>query len=73
MTYRLLLAALFLSILVANGTTSGQGYYWFIYLTHWSLLLQTVQLMASAAVVLEHVYQPNQRKQKLIFGFLIIF
>lgn len=73
MAYRLLLAALFLSILVANGVASTKGLYWFIYLTHWGLILQTLQLMVSAAVPIQQLFQVlrngTQRRRIVLAGY----
>lgn len=52
-TYRFLLAAFFLSVLVASGSTSTKPHLWFIYLTHLGFLVQTVHLVVSAALQVE--------------------
>lgn len=54
-TYRCLAAALFLSILVASGTTSESPTYWFIYLTDLGFLIQTLHLVTSAAVIVQQL------------------
>lgn len=54
-TYRCLTAALFLAILVANGSITTKSTYWFIYLTQLGFVLQTLHMMVSAAVPIQQL------------------
>ena len=53
--YRCIIAALFLSILVADGSITDHPEYFFIYLTNLGFLLQTLHLVVSAALPIQQV------------------
>ena len=56
-TYRWILAAFFLSILVTSGTLSPHPEYWFVYLTDLGFLVQSLHLVVSASVPVQLLLQ----------------
>lgn len=58
-TYRFTAAGLYLGILVAAGTTSNHPSFFFIYLTHLGLILQTAYLILSAALPVQELLNAN--------------